>query len=70
LIFNQFSVIRLLDNSRRLPFSYGLDIRWRQALISDLLLMLFYLIYALFAQWAVDLICGQQAATLGAPANL
>jgi hypothetical protein len=32
--------------------------------------MLFCLIYALFAQWAVDLICGQQAATLGAPANL
>jgi len=50
--------------------AYGLDISWWQALISDLLLMLFYLIYALFFQWGFDLIFGPPAATLGAPANL
>ena len=49
--------------------AYGLDISWWQALFSDLLLMLFYLLYALIFQWGFDLIFGPPAATLGESAN-
>ena len=49
---------------------YGLDIGWWQALISDLLLMLFYLVYAFCFQWGFDLLFDPPAATLGAPARI
>ena len=47
--------------------AYGLDIGWWQALLSDLLLMLFYLVYAFFFQWGFDLLFGPPLATLGRP---
>ncbi|WP_229732154.1 PACE efflux transporter [Pseudomonas sp. N040] len=50
--------------------AYGLDISWWQALLSDLLLMLFYLVYAFFFQWGFDLLFGAPAATLGVPARI
>lgn len=43
----------------------GLGISWWQAIISDLSLMLFYLVYALFFQWGFDLLFGPPTATLG-----
>jgi uncharacterized membrane protein len=46
-------------------FVFGLGISWSQALISDLVILLFYLVYALFFQWGFDLIFGPPAATLG-----
>lgn len=42
----------------------GLGIGWWQALVSDLGLMLFFLVYALFFQWGFDLLFGVPAATL------
>jgi uncharacterized membrane protein len=42
----------------------GLNISWWQALLSDLGLMLFFLLYALFFQWGFDLLFGPPAATL------
>ena len=50
--------------------AFGLDIGWWQALLSDLLLMLFYLVYAFFFQWGFDLLFGPPAATLGGPASI
>ena len=49
--------------------AYGLDISWWQALFSDLAILMFYLVYALFFQWGFDLIFDPPAATLGEPAN-
>jgi len=49
--------------------AYGLDISWWQALLSDLVLMAFYLVYALFFHWAFDLLFGPPAATLGEPVS-
>jgi uncharacterized membrane protein len=42
----------------------GLNISWWQALLGDLGLMLFFLLYALFFQWGFDLLFGPPAATL------
>jgi uncharacterized membrane protein len=44
--------------------AFGLGIGWWQAIISDLSLMLFFLVYALFFQWGFDLLFGPPAATL------
>jgi uncharacterized membrane protein len=49
--------------------AYGLDISWWQALLGDLAILLFYLVYALFFQWGFDLIFDPPAATLGEPVN-
>ena len=50
------------------PFiAYGLDIHWWQALLSDLVLMGFYLVYAFFFHWGFDRLFGPPAATLGKP---
>ncbi|MBX9756417.1 MAG: PACE efflux transporter [Pseudomonadaceae bacterium] len=47
--------------------AFGLDISWWQALLSDVALLLFFLVYALFFQWGFDLLFGPPAATLGTP---
>jgi uncharacterized membrane protein len=44
--------------------AFGLGIGWWQAIISDLSLMLFFLVYALFFQWGFDLLFSLPAATL------
>lgn len=45
--------------------AYGLGISWWQALVSDVALLLFFLVYALFFQWVFDLLFGPPVATLG-----
>ena len=45
--------------------AFGLGISWWQAILSDLSLMLFFLVYALFFQWGFDLLFGPPSATLG-----
>lgn len=48
------------------PFiAFGLSLHWWQALLSDLVLMAFYLVYALAFYWAFDRLFGPPAATLG-----
>lgn len=47
--------------------AFGLGISWWQALLSDVALLLFFLVYALFFQWGFDLLFGPPAATLGTP---
>lgn len=49
--------------------AYGLGISWWEALLSDLVLMAFYLVYALFFQWGFDIIFGPPAATLVEPVS-
>jgi uncharacterized membrane protein len=45
----------------------GLGISWWQAILSDISLLLFFLLYAFFFQWGFDLMFGPPMATLGAP---
>ena len=53
------------------PFiAYGLDIHWWQALLSDLVLMAFYLVYAFFFHWGFDRLFGVPVATLGATSRV
>ena len=47
--------------------AFGLGIGWWQALLSDVALLLFFLLYGLLFQWGFDLLFGPPAATLGAP---
>ena len=50
------------------PFiAVGLNIPLWQALVSDLVLMAFYLVYAFFFHWGFDRVFGPPAATLGKP---
>jgi uncharacterized membrane protein len=47
--------------------AFGLGISWWQAIVSDFILLLFFLVYALFFQWGFDLLFGPPAATQGLP---
>jgi uncharacterized membrane protein len=45
----------------------GLGISWWEAIVSDFILLLFFLLYALVFQWGFDLLFGPPAATQGLP---
>ncbi|MBX9914015.1 MAG: PACE efflux transporter [Pseudomonadaceae bacterium] len=47
--------------------AFGLGISWWQAIVSDFVLLLFFLVYALLFQWGFDLVFGPPVATQGLP---